>query len=403
MNELKKELIKVAGDLSVSEANVKETLNRQPQKRPYRFLPAIISLAIVCLAATLLFIQTQPNRQATILSHEEYSYHLYRETQLFNDELTEATKTRALDKLLSVSGLIEYGKSLGFSVSTQEIDERIQRNEEVVAESKEYEAMIQTLLNEANISAAYYENELLPKLTEAALYQQKIQDELMKTYTHLNDMTAQLMASEQGKSYVEEQFAEEIQAFRQQYQINEASPQWTSIMGVVALVEGNMFYLLADVLFPDVAHLTHKEIYALSDATSNSAWYPNVDALDVAVGDIVKVRTGSWSRTEDDGFSVGYNYGEAEILQRAAHPQAKINLTGVEAQVFDERMQQVKWQYNTHVPMLRLPDYIVSAKGITYSIWAKYNNSGMEIVQHEPNAYVSLTKGPATPIFDLLQ
>lgn len=401
MNELQRELFKVAGDLSQSEARVKEALKKRSVKKQRRFIPLFVSVGLVCVLAFLFFIQNEPEKQTAMLTHEEYSYYLHMES-MWAGEINESTKKRALEKMLIRIGRIEYGKSIGLHVSEEEIDERIERDK-VFLDSPEYKAMLEQMLNEANISQTYYDSILNRQHVTATLVGDLIIADVKQTYTHINESIATMLTNKMAVTYMEEHFAEEIDLFRVQYQIEPTYQSYVSVVGVVALVEGNMFYLIEDPTYPDTAGLTHEEIYQKYTEVGDSGWYPNVDGLEVEVGDVLSVPSGASSSEAEDGYRVGFNHGNVEIVQHASSRQEKINLTGTAAQTFANVVKEIEWQTNVDVNMLRMPDYIVTVNGNTYSIWAKYYNSGLEMIHHETNAYVKLINSSATPIFDVLQ
>lgn len=397
MNELKRELVKVAGDLSDSEKRVKEVVSRHLHKKKRRWMPAV-SIVAACFML-LLFAQFQTKDTAATLSQAEYAYYLHYESAMFDYEMTDFDKTRALDKLLERVGVTEYGKSLGLSVSQEAIDARLEQNKQFT-EQTEYKQMMEKVFKEANISQKIYDEQILPRQTESALMGELIVQRLYEQYEQLNNAMARHMMNHYAVEYMEAHYEEEITAFRTQYQIGEQHHSPTAVTGVVSLVEGNMFYLIEDAIWSDIQHMTRAEMIAMYAQNEKAAWYPNVDGLKVAPGDLVRVRSGV--STTENGHSVGMNYGGVEILQSAANPTAKIHLTGQQAQQFTEHIKSVEWE-EAKVSMIRLPDHVVTADGVTYSIWAKYKNSGMEIVRHDPNGYVSLPKSPAAPLFELLQ
>lgn len=404
MNELKRELVKVAGDLSDSEARVKEAVGLRMQKKRRRWVP-VISVTVVCIVL-LLFTQFQQNDTSAMLSHEAYAYYLHYESAMFDEEIENSDKTRALTKLLEQIGTIEYGKSLGLSVSQESIEARFAQQQEFekqldAEQLAKYERMMAKVFNEANISEKMYEEIIVPLQTESSLMGELLAQRLHEHYEQLNDVMANHMVKHAAVEYMETHYGEDIIAFRAQYQIEQQHDSPSAVMGVVRLVEGNMFYLIEEAIWSDIQDMTRAEIIAMYSGNEKAAWYPNVDGLEVVPGDIVRVRSGVLG--EENGHRVGMNYGGAEILQSASSPNKTINLTGEAAQQFTAHIDNLDLAENTHVSMARLPDYTVTANGITYSIWSKYNQSGMEIVRHDPNGYVSIPKSKAAPLYELLQ
>lgn len=398
MNELKRELMKVAGDLSASEVRVKEAVMRRTQKKKRKFVPAL-AVGVMALFMLAFFNPFSPEQTAANLTYEEYAYYLQVEMDMWGDGINEEAKKNAFEKMLVRIGRTEYGKSLGLTVTEADVAEWRETNKEML-QSPEYKKMIQKMLNEANISESVYQEKIEPKQTVANLMGKQLVQQLQEKYALLNNGIATLMVDEYAMDYMEQHYSEEIQAFRTQYEIKPRHALSTTVMGIVGLVEGNMFYLIQDATFPDVTGMGREEIIATYFKDEKGAWYPNVDNLHVRVGDIVTVQSNTWQ--SEGTHRVGMNYGGAEIIQRADEPTAKIQLTGADATQFTEQIQAFKWE-NSYVSMGRLPDYIVTVEGVTYSMWIKINKSGLEIVRHEPNAYVSLTKSKAAPLFELLQ
>ncbi|MER2192077.1 MAG: hypothetical protein ABS951_14040 [Solibacillus sp.] len=400
MNELKRELMKVAGDMSDSELRVREAVSRRVSKKKRRWLPVTVAVvAIVTLFIFIIFIQFQPQDTSAMLSQEEYAYYLHVESAMWERDLGDAEKTHAFERLLQRVGRVEYGKSLGLSVSATEIDARIEDNKRLM-ESAEYESMIAKVLNEANVSKRTYE-EITRKQSESYLMGELISQRLQKQYEQLGNMMASHMTDYYAALYMEQHYAEEVKAFRTQYKIAPESHHTSAVMGVIGLVEGNMFYLIQDATFPDVKGMEREEMIATYFENELGSWYPNVDGLQLSVGDVVRVPSNA--SVSEGGHRVGMNYGGVKILQRATEPATTVHFTGEQADKFTAHIETLDWETNIHVSMTRLPDYTVTANGATYSIWSKYNNSGMEVIQHEPNAYVKLTKSKAAPLFELLQ
>lgn len=398
MNEMKRELIKVAGDMSESEARVKAAVEKclKKKKRTMRPLVAIVAAATVLF----MFLQFQTNETTATLPPEEYAYYLHYESTMWDRELEDSDKQRALTRLLERIGRMEYGKSLGLSVSKAEIDARMEQNK-YFTEQTEYEAMMEKVLNEANISKKTYEEKIESQQIESSLMGDLLVERLQTEYTQMNGVMARHMMNHYAVNYMESHYEEEITAFRTQYQIEQQHHTPTSMMGVIGLVEGNMFYLIQDAIGSDIQGMTREELLKAYGNNDKAAWYPNVDKLTVTQGDIVRVWSGV-SGTEG-GHRVGMNYGDAEILQGASSPNLAIRLTGEQEQQFTAYLATLDLEENIKVSMARLPDYTVTANGVTYSIWEKYNKSGLEIIRHDPNGYVSLTKSQAAPLYELLQ
>ncbi|MER2106520.1 MAG: hypothetical protein ABS949_06235 [Solibacillus sp.] len=398
MNELKRELMKVAGDVSDSERRVKEAVHRRQHKRKRTWMPVLAVITLVALG--LFFAQLKTNETSATLSYDEYAYYVHVEPVMLNQDVQAYDKTRAFQRLLERIGRVEYGKSLGLSVSDEEIKASLEKNKEIT-ESVDYEQMIEKVLNEANVSKKAY-TQIVREQTESRLMGELISQQLMEHYEQLNDTIASQMVNKYAVDYMTQHHAEMIDAFRTDYQIQPETSSPGIVLGVVGLVEGNMFYLVQDVTLSDSFAMTRDEILTTYFENERGAWYPNVDALDVQVGDVVRVLSGSSSGNLEEKHRVAMNHGDAEIVQRASAPKQTIRLTGTDADKFTAHIETLDWE-NSHVSMIRLPDYIVIVNGRTYSIWSKYNNSGMEMVQHYPNAYVKLTKSKAAPLYELLQ
>lgn len=402
MNEIKKGLIEVAGDLSVSEQHVKQVvLARKSPKKHWRPLPFLITAVLFMALATFIATQLKPESQTTnVLDDVRYELDLAFQQQMWDRDLDDNMKRQVYEKYVKRMGVVKLAESKGYSFTDDEYQAVLERMRPIM-EHVEARKQLLTILDRADVTEKQYNEIILPKMIAYDISLQKLKEEWFETFPKMNEPIANEYSLQQGELYMNEHFTEQLTAFREKHQISHYENSGGSTKtGVVALLAKNMFYMIENKTSEQIIGMSEQEIYD-TFSQEEASWYPNDSEIEIMIGDIVKIRS-SLSATE--AATKASLVESLEVLDRATTSKViGIRLPKEAHAPLAELFEQVDWQKDVHVSMVNMPKYTVHAGNETYSIWVNELGGAMQIIPHSEAKYAKLPQSLSKKIAEFLE
>lgn len=405
MNEIKKGLMEVAGDFSVSEKHVKQAvLARKSPKKRWRPLPFLITAVLFMALATFIVTQLKPELQtANVLDDIRYEYDLAVKQLMWDQDIDDNMKRQVYEEYVKRMGVVKLAESKGYSFTDDEYQAELERRQPFM-EHVEARKQLITILDRADLTEKQYNEIILPKMIAYDISLQKLTEEWFETFPKMNEPIANDYSQQQGELYINEHFTEQLTAFREKHQIShyENSHGGTKT-GVVALLAKNMFYMIENKTAEQIIGLSEQEIYD-TFGQEEASWYPNDSEIEIMIGDIVKVRSSS-SATDSRTHSQTVSLVESlEVLDRASVSKViGIRLPKEAHAPLAELFEQVDWQENVHVSMVNMPKYTVHTGNEVYSIWVNELGGAMQIIPHSEAKYAKLPQSLSKKISEFLE
>lgn len=367
----------VAGDVLESEKSIKNRLlHKQSRKKKRNFIviPAFV-MAVLMIGFALWFIPKQvETKQANNLFENDYLYDYLtaREGVMFSQiEIGEEQRAGGYEALKQLVGTIELAKSKNFTVTEEEIAERkaLINKYNGLNEDNGVNEVLNRLLKSANLSLKQYEQFVQPILLEKELYLMKLNAYWLEKHPKMLEAISSSYTEQQAENYMETHLVEEQQAFMEQYNIEPSYQGNTSNTGIVAAIDGDMFYFIQNMTAQELSTLPEDEIVQYRDEMLAS-WTINDTAIPLHVGDYIKLKIGVAYASEEENQSQVINYG-FEILLPATQSNEIEEFTIEEQYLteWDELLSKVKWSNAYGVTNLSKPYAIVHTPLATYSLF----------------------------------
>lgn len=405
MNEIKKGLIEVAGDLSESELHVKQAvLARKLPKKRWRPLPFLITAVLFIALATFFVTQFKPEIQtANVLDDVRYEYDLAVQQQMWDQDLDDNQKRQVYEKYVKRMGVVKLAESKGYSFTDDEYQAVLERMRPIM-EHVEARKQLLTILDRADVTEKQYNEIILPKMIAYDISLQKLKEEWFEMFPKMNEPIANEYSLQQGELYINEHFTEQLTAFREKHQISHyENSQGGTKTGVVALLAKNMFYMIENKTSEQIIGMSEQEIYD-TFSQEEASWYPNDSEIEIMIGDIVKVRS-SLSAVDPRTHTQTVSLVESlEVIDRATTSKViGIRLPKEAYAPLAELFEQVDWQKDVHVSMVNMPKYTVHAGNEAYSIWVNELGGAMQIIPHNEAKYAKLPQSLSKKIAEFLE
>ena len=246
MNKIKKGLIEVAGDLSISEQHVKQAvLARISPKKRWRPLPFLITAVLFMALATFIATQLKPESQtANVLDDVRYELDLAIQQLMWDQDLDDNMKRQVYEEYVKRMGVVKLAESKGYSFTDDEYQAELERRQPFM-EHVEARKQLITILDRADVTEKQYNEIILPKMIAYDISLQKLKEEWFETFPKMNEPIANDYSQQQGELYMNEHFTEQLTAFREKHQISHyENSHGSTKTGVVALLAKNMFYMI---------------------------------------------------------------------------------------------------------------------------------------------------------------
>lgn len=406
MNDFKKALIDVAGDLSDSERHVKQVLqgkHKRPPKRNLFVLPVFI-MAICLIGFTLWLLPNKVERSTNSLKNDAlFSYYLATQ-QLFSG-VTEYKEDRqwpinaAFSNYQTTIALQLYAKAQGMTYTEEEykMQDKLMNALYPEAENPFYEEMTKL----SGLSLERYQKFVKPILLETAIYRSQLNERWLSENPKLLEDFAGIYTSNVVNAYVENHFEQELAQAKEHFDVtnNPNSNTTTPKSGTVAAIEGNMIYFIQNVTYAEVQQMSSEQLNRLNEDRLQ-AWLITDDTSAIQVGDFVRVSVGGTNTSYDRQITNGIAENlEVHIpVNELALPKIMVrNETEWQALTDD-----VSWQAQHAVNHYLTPRYIVQLEHKTYTVFENDYNKFF-LVPYGEATLGGLTQGQTKALESWLQ
>lgn len=367
MNNLQKELAKVAGDMTASKERVKaRVLQHQTKRRqkPLRF--AILTTIVTLCIAGFILVQfaAKETEQGALLLNEAQFGHFKQLSRIWGFSQEEGFSKE--DIYRSYEQLVAsyyFGESLGLTYTKTELEvERQKQIDELTSfqQSPNHAKLFRGLAPAEYVEA--YAESLLPMYTMRTklyeMYRGKYPE--FSTFYEVADLDA--------KRYFQAHFAEQLSAFQQAHHMKQADyAQGSNKVGTVAHIEENMFLFVEGVIPADIEQLSKEEVF---QQYKGARWYPLLADFSIAQGDYLTLRSLQEMVSERNGAI--YQYGLADSV-KVFQPDVTKRLEVHNEQEVAQILQGLSWQPKAYLG--RPPAYSFLLEGVRIEIWKGYDGA----------------------------
>lgn len=399
MNDFKKALIKVAGDLSESEKVVKNALLYNKSKKKYSKIIIIPAFLVVLFftVALLLVPNEVEQRQADSLFKNDYLYDYFVALEMMTNsdvEITQFHKEAAFTKYIRIIGVEQLAKGYQVEVSEQEMSERKILSDQIMNKQQ-----LQQVLSKVNLTFEQYEKYVRPKLIENYVLVEKLNQIWLKENPPMFSEFAAGYTEQLAKRYLQEHFENQYFAIQKRYNVTDENRMSVPKSGVIAAIEGNMLFFIQNSTFEELQVLSEEEKFRLEEGKIKS-WIVNIDEIPVDIGDYVKVSIGGVGWIDGENTANALSEGLEVILPvEESSTIPKIKLAGPQ---WNELLSVVSWESQKAVHNFSKPLYIVEAGEKTYTIF-KNEYKNFLIVPYGEAKITKVTQGRTKKIEEFLQ
>lgn len=366
MNDIQKELVNVAGDVTVSKERVKKHVLQQPtnRKKSVRFTLLTVVLTLCVVGFIMMQLLTNETKQTTALFHERQLEHFERISHMIRSGQEQAYyKEEAYFSYEKLVASYYFAKSLGVTYSKKELEaERKKQVEqlEMLQQSPESKAFFLGLEPKQYVKT--YLEPLLPMYTARTKLYAIYQEKYPTFYAY------QEVANIDAKRYFQAHFAEQARTFQKEHNIEiRTSAHGSSMVGTVAKVESNVFLFIEGVIPEDLNHMTEGQ---LAEKYEQADWYPVLDEFPVEQGDYITFTSMGTGSIEENG--VIRKYGLLTKLEKLEPTITKVLKLENEQEVA-QFLQDVPWQPANKIA--RPPEYSFQVDGVRIEMWKGYGGS----------------------------
>ncbi|MGN7479283.1 hypothetical protein ACTHOQ_15700 [Solibacillus silvestris] len=403
MNELKKALIDVAGDMSASESAVKNAVLYKKRRRKGReifIIPAFV-MVLCFIGFTLWLLPNQADdRQADSLFNNDYLYDYFigRQKMFTPDlEVSQSEKDAAFSYYAEIIGVEQLAESHHLQISEAEYEKQKKLSDNVVNEE-----VRQQLLSLANLSIAQYEKYVQPQLIRHTIYLDKLNAIWLEQNPRMLSEFATGYTYQLAHKYLLEHFEEEYFALQKRHETASNHSIGVPKSGVIAAIEGNMLFFIQNMTREELQYISDEEKFRPEDGKIK-AWIVNIDEIPVAVGDYVKVSISGTYRNDSSSYANALSEG-LEVMLPAAHTDAiqSIDVAGSDVAQWLELIKDVSWESQEVVNNFSKPLYIVNVENQKYTIF-KNDYKNYLIVPYGESKIAKLTQGRTEKVEAFLQ
>ncbi|MGE7981200.1 hypothetical protein [Solibacillus sp. NPDC093137] len=401
MNEFKKALMDVAGDLTESETAVKNALLlKKPRNKRvkigYYLLPVVI-VSLFLFTWQLFIPQMMDIKQADQPTNEDlFEFITALEEMDYKGDI-ETSRANAYLQMVEIIGIPKYAKSTGITISDEDRQQAKNLLEQKWRE-RDFAGVLASA--SAHISKGKFDENIAPLLIERFAYAKKLEERMYQDYAKMLPGIANSYGDFMGSSYMEAHYKSQLDQFKEQHNIIISANKSSSTSGSVVAVEDNMF------LF--VKNMTTNEYNQMSPrifVDKFAAWFINDPQKPVQVGDYVNLKETviSEDRIGTEFAGVGLHYG-LEILLPKEHAQKikEISLTEPVLEEFNEIYGKATLINEEAIEILEPPLCIVHIEGKSYTVWQNEKDL-LYILQFGKKELATFTESTSKKILTLFQ
>lgn len=368
MNEFKKALIDVAGDLSESETAVKNAiLLKKPRNKRvkigYYLLPVVI--VTLFLFTWQLFIPKMMDiKQADQPTNEDlFEFITALEEMEYKGDI-ETSRANAYLQMVEIIGIPKYAKSTGITISDEDRQQAKNLLEQKWRE-RDFAGVLASA--SAHISKEKFDENIAPLLIERFAYAKKLEDRMSQDYAKMLPEIATSYSNFMGFSYMEAHYEEQLNQFKEQQNIIISSNKSLGTSGTVVEIEDNMFLLIKNMTINE-----YNQVSPRIFVDKFAAWFINDPQKPVEVGDYINLKETviSQDRIGAEYAGVGLHYGlEILLPNERANEIKELTLTEQVLEEFYENYGQATLINEEALEISKPPLYIVHIEGESYTVW----------------------------------
>lgn len=367
MNNIKKELIKVAGDMTTSKVRVKERILHQNDlkpKKPLRFLA--MSVVVTLCLVSFIFVQLldeDMKRTTQLFNHTQLTYFKDLERIMyFNEEAqVEAAYARYEQQLANYY----YAQSLGFKSTDEEIEaEKSRRYKEL---DRLPDVPTYAVFKEAGTDK-YFDKYIEPMLPMFVADKQLI-NMYQEKYPTIPKSMVRKIAEQDAIRYFNTQFAKEAQSFQEELGLKHFVniPLGSFFVGTIVEVDNNSFLFVEGAIPDELEKLSTNEII---EKYNNATWYQIEDGVIVKPGDYVEVSSSRWDSEDSSKIE---RYGLLHSLTIVdSSMTTKLVLENTDDVV--QFLQQLNWRQGD-ASIVRPPDYSIMVAEVRVDVWLTHSKT----------------------------
>lgn len=386
MNDFKKALIDVAGDLSESERNVKRALQGKKKYQLKRnvFVVPIFVMALCLIGFTLWLLPNKIEQQQAsnnnFLNDYLFDYYKMAGLMMSNVDSNEEEQQQwiiddAFNNYQTAIAIQQYAKSLELTYTAEQYEEREQQLNALYsnAENPFYEQ----LTKQFGMTLQQYETYVKPVLIENMLYLTQFNDKALAENPKLHEFFVDVYTKKLANDYLEANFEQELTIAKERYKVTvQESINYGSVpkSGTIAAIEGKMIYFIQNTTYEEIQQMTLNQLNALQEDRLK-AWLVNYDEIDVHVGDFVRVSVNGTSTSYNERITNGLAENLEVYIPAEKFVIPEIQLPEAHIEDWHQLTNELSWQSQHAVSNYLTPRYIVTIKGGSYTIFENdYNN-----------------------------
>lgn len=383
MNDFKKALIDVAGDLSDSERSVKRALegkHKRPPKRNFLVVPVFI-MAVCLIGFTLWLLPNKVEQQASdMFKNDDLFYYYMAAEQMFTNfdhesaEGKQTTINYAFRDYQTAIAIQAYAKALGLTYTEGQYEKREQQLNALYSEAEN--PFFEQLKELSGMTFEQYQTHVQPILIENALYTTQLDEKWRAENPKLQEDFVSVYTKKLANDYLEENFEQELSAAKEYYNVT-GDPNYAQSVpksGTIAAVEGKMIYFIQNTTYAEIQQMTQPELHALQEARLK-AWLINYDAVDVQVGDFVRVSVNGTNTSYNERITNGIAENLEVYISVSKLAIPKIVVTDAQVEAWHQLTNELAWQAQEMVTNYLTPLYTVQLPEQTYTVFENdYNN-----------------------------
>ncbi|MEK4426250.1 hypothetical protein [Solibacillus sp. FSL K6-1523] len=390
MNDYKRALNEVAGDMKESEQRLKNKLlhNKSPKrKKPFYLVPVGITALFMMLMASWFMIEVKVDTKQANSSIEEnmilFDFYIAGEQLSFRES--------GFSSYIQALGVFELAKKYKLSYT----DEEYKKQFDQYSQDQDPENIGHQLLEIANISQLQFEERLFPMLIELRIYRDKLKEVWYEKFPVMNDLIVEAYTTQQAELYMEQHFAKEIEQFQQEHQIVSMAYGTMPITGVVAAVNENVFYFIKNMTAQELATLSEEQIFNQPE-DKLATWMMNGKEVPVQVGDYIKLKNYGTSAADDENeLAISVNE-DIEVLlpnERASEIQ-EVTFADDARQQMEDLLENAAWEDLNFTPIkiYDKPKYIVHVNDASYTIWENARKQFIVMPFGQPKVWIMYQK-----------
>jgi len=369
MNDVKKELIKMTGDMSKNKERVKQRLFQHREVKPKKFIRLKVLTAIVtlCLVGFVIqFLDSDKKQSAQIFNQTGLTYYMDIAERFSLDkgrELEEAY--RRYEKRVAS---YYFAQSLGIDSTKEERKAEGQQRLEELKMLQESLPDYAELLKKQGLDKYFTKN--IEPLLPMMVAEKKLEALYVEKYPIFPTGFVSDIATLDAIRYFNAHFTEQAKAFQEEIGLENYTNirQGTIHIGTVVAIQDNAFLLVEGAVPEELVSMSQAQII---DKYQNETWYPINYGLSLQKGDYVKLQSNGGGTTEEDDKVKQFRLVETlEIIE----PTVTTNLTLDNVDEVRAFLNPINWRMKEKT-FEKPPNYAFVLDGVRVDIWEGYGHS----------------------------